>query len=86
MVVLPFTNLGGLHDYTRKPSLPEDPDHPCRSLLRLAFAGAWPAQFSAFTYNGNSIDLRQVGQDLGVGYAVEGSARRNGDVMCVTVR
>ena len=44
------------------------------------------ARNSAFTYKGKLVDVRQVGQQLGVRYAVEGSARRNGDVMRVTVQ
>jgi TolB-like protein len=34
------------------------------------------ARNSAFSYKGRSVDVRQVGRDLGVRYAVEGSAGR----------
>ena len=34
------------------------------------------ARNSAFSYKGRSTDVRQVGRDLGVRYAVEGSVRR----------
>ena len=37
------------------------------------------ARSSSFTYRGKPVDLRQVGKDLGVGYVVEGSVRKDGD-------
>jgi adenylate cyclase len=36
------------------------------------------ARNSAFTYKGQAIDMRQVGRELGVRYALEGSVRRAG--------
>jgi tetratricopeptide (TPR) repeat protein len=37
------------------------------------------ARTSSFTYKGKVIDIRRVGQELGVGYVVEGSVRKDGD-------
>ena len=37
------------------------------------------ARNSSFAYKGRAIDVRQVGRDLGVRYALEGSVRRVGD-------
>ena len=37
------------------------------------------ARTSSFTYKGNAVDIRQVGKELGVGYVVEGSVRKDGD-------
>jgi TolB-like protein len=37
------------------------------------------ARTSSFTYKGKAVDIRQVGQELGVGYVVEGSVRKDGD-------
>ncbi|TJW30562.1 MAG: adenylate cyclase, partial [Mesorhizobium sp.] len=37
------------------------------------------ARNSSFTYKGRSIDIKQVGRELGVRYVVEGSVRRAGD-------
>jgi TolB-like protein len=37
------------------------------------------ARTSSFTYKGKAVDIRQIGQELGVGYVVEGSVRRDGD-------
>lgn len=37
------------------------------------------ARNSAFTYKGRSVDVRQVGRELGVRYVVQGSVRRAGN-------
>jgi adenylate cyclase len=37
------------------------------------------ARNSSFKYKGRAVDLRQVGRELGVRYALEGSIRRGGD-------
>ena len=37
------------------------------------------ARTSSFTYKGNAVDIRRIGKELGVGYVVEGSVRKNGD-------
>ena len=37
------------------------------------------ARNTAFTYKGKPVDVRQVGRDLVVRYALEGSVRRIGD-------
>ena len=37
------------------------------------------ARTSSFTYKGQAVDIRRVGQELGVGYVVEGSVRKDGD-------
>ena len=37
------------------------------------------ARNTAFTYKGKAVDVKQVGRDLGVRYALEGSVRRTGD-------
>jgi adenylate cyclase len=37
------------------------------------------ARNSSFKYKGRTVDLRQVGRELGVRYALEGSIRRGGD-------
>jgi adenylate cyclase len=42
------------------------------------------ARNSSFTYKGRSVDVRQVGQELGVRYVVEGSVRRAGDRVRIT--
>jgi TolB-like protein/Tfp pilus assembly protein PilF len=37
------------------------------------------AQNSSFTYRGRTVDVRQVGRELGVRYVIEGSVRRSGN-------
>jgi TolB-like protein/tetratricopeptide (TPR) repeat protein len=37
------------------------------------------ARGSSFAYKGKAVDMRQVGKDLGVGYVVEGSVRKDGN-------
>jgi TolB-like protein len=44
------------------------------------------ARNSAFTYKGRAVDVRQVGQELGVGYALEGSVRKAGDRVRITAQ
>ena len=44
------------------------------------------ARNSSFTYRGRSIDIKQVGLELGVRYVVEGSVRRYADRVRVTAQ
>ena len=37
------------------------------------------ARNSSFQYKGKSVDIRQVGRELGARYVLEGSIRRAGD-------
>lgn len=42
------------------------------------------ARNSAFTYKGRSVDVKQVGRELGVRYVLEGSVRKAGDRLRIT--
>jgi len=42
------------------------------------------ARNSSFTYKGRSVDIKQVGCELGVRYVLEGSVRRGGDRVRIT--
>lgn len=44
------------------------------------------ARNSSFRYRGNKTDVRQIGEDLGVHYLLEGSQQKNGDALKVTVQ
>ncbi len=44
------------------------------------------ARNSSFTYKGKSVHMKQVGQELGVGYVVEGSVRRSGNRVRITAQ
>src|SRR5262245_44206994 len=41
---------------------------------------------SAFVYKGKSVDLREVGRELGVRHVLEGSVRRAGDILRINVQ
>jgi adenylate cyclase len=83
LVVLPFANFGGNpdQDYLAD-AITED---VTTDLSRLPGALVIARQ-SAAAFKDKSIDLRRVGEDLGVRYAVEGSVRRLGDVLRVNVQ
>jgi adenylate cyclase len=83
LVVLPFQNLDGdtADDYLADAIGNE----LTTDLSRLS--GAFViARESALSYKGKHADIRQVGQELQVRYAVEGSVRRLGDVLRVNAR
>lgn len=44
------------------------------------------ARTSAFEFKGKNVDVRKIGQSLGVRHVLEGSVRRNGDNVRVTVQ
>jgi TolB-like protein/tetratricopeptide (TPR) repeat protein len=83
LVVLPFINLGGegLDDATVD-AFTED---VTADIARYTWVLV-TARNSAFTYKGKPIDIKRVGEELGVGYAVEGSVRKVGGTLRVTVQ
>jgi len=44
------------------------------------------ARNSTFTYKGKSVDVRRLGEELGVRYVLEGSARKSGNEVRVTAQ
>ena len=44
------------------------------------------ARNSSFTYKGKSVDVRQVGRELGVRYVLEGSVRKAGNRVRLTAQ
>ncbi len=83
LVVLPFANIGGDHEQEYfadgiTESLTTD-------LSRIS--GAFVIGHStAFVYKGSAIDLRQIGRDLNVRYALEGSVQRGGNRLRINVQ
>ncbi|MGH1573132.1 adenylate/guanylate cyclase domain-containing protein [Methylobacterium sp. P31] len=76
LVVLPFANLSNdpEQDFFAD-GLTEDLTTDLSHL-----AGSFViARNTAFTYKGKAVDVKQVGRDLGVRYALEGSVRRTGE-------
>jgi len=83
IVVLPFANLSGdlEHDYF------VDGVTECLTTDLSLFSNLFViARNSAFSYKGKEIDVRQVGRELSVRYALEGSVQHNGNRLRVNVQ
>ena len=83
IVVLPFENLSGdpEQEYFAD-GLTEDLTTDLSHL-----AGSFViARNTAFTYKGKPIDVRAIGRELGVRYALEGSVRRLGESVSVNAQ
>jgi adenylate cyclase len=76
IVVLPFTNLGG--DPEQEYVADAINDDLTTDLSRIA-GSVVIAHSTAMTYRDKPSDVRQIGRDLDVRYALEGSVRRLGD-------
>jgi adenylate cyclase len=74
--VLPFTNMSGDPEQEYFADGVVEEVITALSRFRELFV---IARNSSFTYKGRSIDVRQVGQELGVRYVLEGSVRRAGN-------
>lgn len=44
------------------------------------------ARNSSFVYKGTAVNIRKIGEELGVGYVIEGSVRRDGDRVRITAQ
>ncbi len=83
IVVLPFENLS--HDPDQDYFADGITEDLTTDLSRIA--GSFViARNTAFTYKGISVDVKQLGHDLGVHYALEGSVRRLGNQVQVNVQ
>ncbi|MBV8777887.1 MAG: tetratricopeptide repeat protein [Alphaproteobacteria bacterium] len=83
IVVLPFENLS--HDPDQDYFADAITEDLTTDLSRIA--GSFViARNTAFTYKGASVDVRQLGRDLGVRYVLEGSVRRLGSQVQVNVQ
>jgi class 3 adenylate cyclase/TolB-like protein len=83
IVVLPFENLSGdkEQDYFADgitDDLTTDLSHILDSFVI--------ARNTAFTFKGKAIDVKEIGRDLGVRYALEGSVHRVGDVVTINAQ
>ena len=83
MVVLPFVNLSGnpAQDY-----FADAITEGLTTVLSRAKGAFVIARSTAFTYKGKSVDIKQVGKELGVRYALEGSAQYSGGKMRVNAQ
>ena len=83
LVVLPFENLGG--DAADNYLVEGITDDLTGDLSHIP--GAFViARASAYSYRGKAVDIRQIGRELGVRYAVQGSARRAGPMLRVNAQ
>ena len=83
IVVLPFSNLSG--DSGQDYFADAVTDSLTTDLSRIQ--GSFViARNTAFTYKGKSKDARQIGRELGVRFALEGSVQRAGDQVRVNAQ
>jgi adenylate cyclase len=83
IVVLPFANLSGDTSQDYLADVISDELTTGFSRFRGSFV---ISRSTAFTYKGKPINVRQIGKDLGVRYALEGSVRPSGDRLRVNVQ
>jgi adenylate cyclase len=83
IVVLPFDNLNGeqAQDYFSD-GITEDIITELSRFSELLVI----ACNSSFQYKGKAVDVRQVGRELGVRYVLQGSIRRSGDRVRISVQ
>jgi TolB-like protein/Tfp pilus assembly protein PilF len=83
IAVLPFTNMSGEPEQEYFSDGISEDIITALSKLRWFFV---IARNSSFTYKGKSVHLSQIAQELGVRYVVEGSVRKGGDRVRITVQ
>ena len=83
IALLPFANLSGdpQQDYFSD-GITEDIITELSRFSELLVI----ARNSSFQYKGKAVDIRQVGQELGARYVLEGSVRRSGDRVRITAQ
>ena len=83
IAVLPFQNMSG------DPEQEYFADGMVEEIITALSRIRWLfviARNSSFTYKGKSVDVRQVGRDLGVRYVLEGSVRKAGNRIRITAQ
>src|SRR3954470_1353525 len=83
IAVLPFTNLSGEPEQEYFSEGISEDIITALSKLRWFYV---IARNSAFVYKGKAVHLKQIGEELGVGYVVEGSVRKEGDQIRITAQ
>ena len=81
IAVLPFTNFGGNPDQEFLSDGVTEDIITALARLRWLFV---IARNSSFVYKAKAVDVRQVAQDLGVRYLLEGSVRTAGERIRIT--
>ena len=83
IAVLPFVNMSG------DPEQDYFPDGISEDIITALSRLRWflvIARNSSFTYKGKAVHLKQIAEELGVSYVVEGSVRKSGDRMRITAQ
>jgi TolB-like protein len=83
IAVLPFVNIGG------DPEQEYFSDGISEDLITALSKLRWffvIARNSSFIYKGRSVHMKQIAEELGVGYVVEGSVRKGGDRVRITAQ
>jgi adenylate cyclase len=83
IAVLPFTNLGG--DAEQEYFVDGIVEDIITELARFQHLFVI-ARNTAFTYKGRSVDVKKVALELGVHFILEGSVRRSGNRVRITVQ
>jgi len=83
IAVLPFANISGEPEQEYFSEGISEDIITALSKLRWFYV---IARNSAFIYRGRSVHLKQIGEELGVGYVVEGSVRKDGDQVRITAQ
>src|SRR5580693_8567060 len=81
LVVLPFQNMTG--DVEQEYFVDGMAEEVTTAIARLPWLFVI-ARNSAFTYKGKPVDVKQVAQELGVRYVLEGSVRKAGNRVRIT--
>jgi TolB-like protein len=83
IAVLPFANMSG------DPEQEYFADGMVEEIITALSRIRWLfviARNSSFTYKGQAVDVKQVGRELGVRYVLEGSVRKGGNRVRITVQ
>jgi len=83
IAVLPFANMSGDPDQEYFADGMVEEIITALSRIRWLFV---IARNSSFTYKGQHVDVKQVGRELGVRYVLEGSVRKAGNRVRITVQ
>jgi TolB-like protein len=83
IAVLPFVNMSGDPEQEYFSEGISEDIITALSKLRWFFV---IARNSSFIYKGKTVHMKQVAEELGVGYVVEGSVRKGGDRVRITVQ
>jgi TolB-like protein/DNA-binding winged helix-turn-helix (wHTH) protein len=83
IAVLPFVNISGEPEQEYFSEGISEDIMTALSKLRWFYV---IARNSAFVYKGRKVHLTQIGEELGVGYVIEGSVRKDGDQVRITAQ